>query len=417
MMKEINLYLLDISNEGNTSGVDRCLNTYLTGLKNYPFIRVVRIQLLRGKSVFLWKEEQRENYTSVVIPIPQQSDAIIGERYWFQKYNEYVFSLTKHLFENKSNCIIHIHTLNLIALASYIKTQVPCKIITHLHCIPWKDTYNNNRKKFNLLYSLSGEKGKLLDEKQFFTNNCEWESYTAPDKVICVTHSGKEFLKQIMHQSAAKISVVSNGINDLFNDGCNRKQKVSSVVFQCLFVGFLLEAKGVFYILEALRKVQAKGYTVMLNMAGNVNPQTRQRIEEKYNDLQINLLGRIPFEELQKLYQESDIGIIASLQEQCSYAAIEMAMFGLPIVTTAVDGLDEMFTDGVNALKVNTKFSKVFGLSVDTDMLSDKIITLIENDDLRRQLGANVRQLYKERFGLDKMMQQTIEVYKELVYE
>lgn len=45
-----------------------------------------------------------------------------------------------------------------------------------------------------------------------------------------------------------------------------------------------------------------------------------------------------------------------SLQEQHSYAAIEMAMFGMPMIITAVDGLDEMFVDEISCLKVNTLF-------------------------------------------------------------
>jgi glycosyltransferase involved in cell wall biosynthesis len=219
-----------------------------------------------------------------------------------------------------------------------------------------------------------------------------------------------------MEISGENITVIANGISDFGKENCLKKAKLPSDTFQCLFVGFLSESKGIFYILKALRKVYIQGYSVCLNIAGNYNAKIYKQITEEYCDLQVNLLGRISFEELQQYYQESDIGIIASLQEQCSYAAIEMAMFGLPIITTAVDGLDEMFTDGVNALKVNTLFSKVFGLRVDTDMLADKIITLIENDELRRQLGRNARKLYKERFNLERMMHQTVEIYKQLSF-
>jgi glycosyltransferase involved in cell wall biosynthesis len=76
-----------------------------------------------------------------------------------------------------------------------------------------------------------------------------------------------------------------------------------------------------------------------------------------------------------------------------------------------------MFTDGVNALKVNTLIFQSIRLRVDTDMLAEKIITLIENDKLRRQLGQNARKLYKERFNLERMMQQTVEVYEQLAFE
>lgn len=220
-----------------------------------------------------------------------------------------------------------------------------------------------------------------------------------------------------MEISKDRIEVISNGINDLEANFSNNKQKKASGVFQCLFVGVLSKSKGVFFILKALRQVQAQGYRVCLNMAGIYDPSVGRYIAKEYGDLQINLLGRISFEELQRYYRESNIGIIASLQEQCSYAAIEMAMFGLPIITTAVDGLNEMFTDEVNALKVNTVFSKVFGLSVDTDELAEKIITLIENEDLRMQLGVNARTLYREQFNLEGMMEKTIEIYKKMMYE
>jgi glycosyltransferase involved in cell wall biosynthesis len=416
-MDMINLYIMDISSESNTSGVNRYLSLFTDQLKESAFIHVFQIKFLINSSTLFYQEKERANYTEVIIPLPQQTQEIINERYWFQKYNEYVFSLTKHLFENKSTCIIHIHTLNLIALATYIQTQISCRIITHLHCIPWKALYNdNNKHKFNKLYALSYlEHQHSLNNRKFLSNNCEMESYTAPDTIVCVTDCGKEFLQKVMKISGENITVISNGINDFGNDTHFQKPKMPLDTFQCLFVGALTEGKGVFYILKALRQVQSKGYNVVLNMAGVCNAAIQKQIKEEYSDLQVNLLGRIPFEALQKHYQESDIGIIASLQEQCSYAAIEMAMFGLPIITTAVDGLDEMFTDGVNALKVNTKFSKVFGLSVDTDMLADKIIQLIENDELRRQLGVNARQQYKDRFSLDKMMRQTVEIYKQLV--
>jgi glycosyltransferase involved in cell wall biosynthesis len=288
--------------------------------------------------------------------------------------------------------------------------------VTHLHCIPWKNLYNKNKKKFNHLYTLFYlNESEVTNPAIFFTHNCEKESFSLPDKIIPVTNSGKYFLQKIMKIHNKNIVVISNGIADFGEDNC-KKVKHSSDTFHCIFVGLLSESKGLFYLLDALQQVQAKGYKVNLNVAGMCRPILREYLEYKYSRININLLGQISFEELQKYYKESDIGIIASLQEQCSYAAIEMAMFGLPIITTAVDGLDEMFTDGVNALKVNTLFSKVFGLRVDTDMMADKIITLIENDELRRQLGQNARKLYKERFNLEQMIQQTVGVYKQLVF-
>lgn len=210
-----------------------------------------------------------------------------------------------------------------------------------------------------------------------------------------------------------KIAVIPNGVND-FNRNGNKKGLSENDVFKLLYVGVLSGSKGLKYILEAMRKVQQKGYNVCLTVAGKVNPGHDIAIKKANSDLSLNILGRISFEALMEQYILNDIGIIASLQEQSSYVAIEMAMFGLPVITTAVDGLDEMFTGNMNALKINTPFSSVFGLSADTDMMADKIITLTTDKRLRMQLGRNVRELYEKEHSLQRMMRQTVSVYQKM---
>lgn len=209
--------------------------------------------------------------------------------------------------------------------------------------------------------------------------------------------------------------MIPNGINDLAFHLRKHNLKTKENVFNCLYVGVVSESKGIEYILKALYLVQQKGYKVSLTIAGGCAPIFRKKVKQDYSTLEVDVKGRIPFEELKKLYAQCDIGIIASLQEQASYVAIEMAMFGLPIVSTAVDGLDEIFTDEINALKVRTKFSPIFGLSVDVEMMAKQIVRLIEDENMREMLSQNVRQLYEQRFNLDLMIDRTVSVYKELV--
>ena len=416
----MNIYILNIGNATATSGVDRYLNVLLQEVKSYPEkIRIYKIELMRDSTLLFHEQKEKEGYTEILIPFPLDYYEIINERYWIRKYNQYVFQLISSIFDKNTLSVLHLHTLNLIDLALYIKSQVPCKIITHLHCIPWKDLFNTNKKKFNTLYSESYLHRKKRFEKDYFlTNNCEYDSYFEADKIIAVTRCAKKFLVQTMKVTPSKIAIISNGLYDnRDNSDYKRQSKISKNTFNCLYVGVLSESKGIFYILEALQIIYSKGYHVSFNIAGSYSSDMKKKISSNYPDLSINLLGRIPFKELKEQYLNNDLGVIASLQEQCSYAAIEMAMFGLPIVTTAVDGLDEMFTDNVNALKVNTQFSKIFGLKVDTDMLVEKIISLIEDESLRNKLSKNVRKLYEKKFTSKRMLEETITVYKELMYE
>ena len=48
----------------------------------------------------------------------------------------------------------------------------------------------------------------------------------------------------------------------------------------------------------------------------------------------ITFTGKLNKEDLYKLYQIADIGVLPSFHEQCSYVAIEMMMYGIPLVAS-----------------------------------------------------------------------------------
>lgn len=417
MKHVINLFLMDISHAANTSGVDRHISTLIGGLQNFNHICVHWIHFTDEASLLFPVEEVTAHYIKISIPLPQYYNTIIAERFWIRRYNEQVFRLTRHLFERKSNCIIHLHTLNLIDLAVYMREREQCKVITHLHCIPWKALYNKDKKRFNKLYELTytntGQTEKATPE-MYVTNNCELLSYSEPDALICVTNCAADFLKKHIQNCTDNIAVIPNGIGDSYCFMSARKEKMPHDNFHCLYVGVLSESKGIGFILKTLRIVQRHGFKVTLSIAGTCPSGFRQKLMKYNSDLTLDIKGQIPFDDLKNLYSECDIGIISSVQEQASYVAIEMAMFGLPIITTAVDGLDEMFTDEVNALKVETTFSPILGLSVDIEKMALQLMRLICDSNLRKMLGRNARSLYEQNLRLDLMINKIVKVYEEL---
>lgn len=412
-MDNINLFLMDMSEDKMTSGVDRYLSVLMNGLKKYPSISVYRIHLLHSSSLLFYTEEQTAYGWEITLPLPQKTGEIIKEYFWTEKYNGIVYHLIKHLFNNKTHNLIHIHTLNLIDLALYIKKEFTCKIITHLHCIPWKECYNFNMKKFNTLYELVYVEKNQERFSELLTSESEIRSYTDSDQILCVTDCARTFLYALPDKNISPIEIIPNGMND-YQD-TKTVEKNSDKIIELIYVGILTESKGLFYILDAMRMVQQRGYKLTLNIAGKAQKKQLQRITDEYSDLKLNILGCIPFDKLKEYYQQSDIGVIASLQEQASYVAIEMSMFGLPIITTAVDGLDETFENEVNALKVDAIFSSIKGLKVDVPMLANRIIELIENKDKRFNLGRNARSLYENKLSLNMMMERTVSVYNKLI--
>lgn len=413
-MKIINLFLADINVFGNTSGVDRYMSVLTENLKLHPFINVCRIHFRYDSHMFLWYESEDKGYKEIFIPMPQTPDEMITEKYWTERYNVQAYHILAPFFQDKENIILHLHTLNLMNFALLVKARHKgCKIITHLHCIPWKSFLNSDIRRFNKLYKQFYIDKDIPSHKDLVSNHCEALSYSEADHIVCVTHCAKFFLQDAFQVPAKKISVIYNGINDLASfPTCKVK---SPNRFRFLYVGAVIPSKGLDYILKALRRLSEERYKVSLTVAGKGQKNYVEHLKAQNKDLEVAFMGQVSFEELKEYYQTCDAGIIASMQEQCSYVAIEMAMFGLPIITTEVDGLGEMFENGVNALKVPVKYSKVYGLSVDVDYMTKKMKEVIENVKLRKKLKVNVRKLFIEKFGVDNMMKDMLAIYDKLI--
>ncbi|MEY8685303.1 glycosyltransferase family 4 protein [Bacteroides sp. AN502(2024)] len=413
-MEKINLFLMDMSEDGTTTGVTRYMETLLRGLSACPDIEVCWIRLVHSRSKLIHRLGRVGNHLEYIIPLPLSMDPIINESYWNQKYNSVVFHIIGHLFEGKSNIILHTHTLNLIDLALYIRSKVDCKIITHLHCIPWKGIYNRNLRHFNHLYEMAYLHPTLETDRKLILSDWEYRSYTKADRLICVTRCGADFIRKGVTGALPPMDIIPNGMDDFYEKRTVGRKK--DKLIRLVYAGALSPSKGLQFILEALRGMKQRGYdNIQLQIAGGGHPRFVSSLASQYRDLDIRFLGLLPFDKLKEVYRNSDIGVIASLQEQASYVALEMAMFGLAVVTTAVDGLDEMFTDGVTALKVGVTFSVEGGLKVDVKMLEDKLIELIDNKKKRQRLRNNARQMYLKKLTLEQMTERTVSIYRQLL--
>lgn len=411
-MGEYSVYLLDMTQAGSTNGVDRHLSCLLSGLSGVlPPERLFHIRFVLGGRAVLRRTERLAGYTQITIPLPERFGTVAHEVYWSRKYNEAVCELIEPCLRGALHPIVHLHTLNLIDLALEIRRRLPVRIVAHLHCLPWKYFYNTHPDLFNRLYAryyLMGEAGE-----GFYTNAAEKRAYTQSDRVVACTACGRDFVRRMAGVDGERTTLVSNATTDRAS-GAVRPELDRHRRARLLFVGSVVEGKGIFFILEALRRVVAEGYGVELFVAGAGPEENFERIRSDFSTVPVHRLGVIGFDELRGYYETCDIGVIGSVQEQNSYVAIEMAMFGLPVVTTAADGLDEMFTDRVDALKVPVVFDRLRGLRVDVARMRDSLVELLTCPELRRELGAGARRLYERKYTLPRMTDEVVRLYESI---
>lgn len=339
------------------------------------------------------------------IPFFSKTKLLVRQEYWQVKYFKIVTRMILPYLKGKSPIVWHVQELFIVPFADVLKCMLGGKVVTHLHIIPWKFSLEPNRKLFNKMYA-----GYLVHDYTLVKRDrLEKTAYDLSDRIICVSACAKRHVENVYGVDPAKVSVVYNGLRSesrpIRTDYAIRGKPA------ILFVGRVSREKGVLDLLKALRKVHDRGVAFRLDLVGDCSFPVRKEIEERYGDLDINLRGRLKFEELCRLYAECSVGVIPSLHEQCSYVAIEMAMFGVPLVVSDVDALSEMFRHGENALQVPLRFDRDFGLDLDENELAAGLLSLLTDESLRKKLGAGNRINFERNFTLDKMVKETIHLY------
>lgn len=384
------------------TGVNRYISIWAKNLAQFVE-KVVCLQFEYNERLMFIHEEEKDGVCYITVPMPLNVLRMVGNRSIFQKYLEIIYPQIAPLFKGRT--LLHLHSINLIELGLKVRSLNNCQILLHLHCIPWRGLYNNDLERFCKLNQVE-KRAKHLDPKDFTTIVNEEDAYLKSDFIACVTLTGQHFLQKLGVKKE-NTAVVYNGLKDRCEDFI-RDYHLPHLP-KILFVGSTHQSKGLAFALSALERVKRKGYEFEVLVAGNTNKQ--KDYHQKFPNLSLNFLGNLPYEELCVHYEEANISVIASLQEQCSYAAIEMMMHGLPIVSTAVDGLGEMFTHNENALTVSLIDD---GTQVNVEQMSIHFIRLLNDYALRERLGKGARVRYIQQFRLEQMQEQTLAIYKDL---
>jgi glycosyltransferase involved in cell wall biosynthesis len=98
--------------------------------------------------------------------------------------------------------------------------------------------------------------------------------------------------------------------------------------------------------------------------------------------------------EIPRILSKCDIYVQPSLWEGLCITVVEAMATGLPIVATKVGGIPESVIDGYNGFLVPSR---------NPEALADRILKLVENPDIRAQMGERSRKIAEEKYSLDKM--------------
>jgi len=172
----------------------------------------------------------------------------------------------------------------------------------------------------------------------------------------------------------------------------------------CIGVGRLARAKNFMMLIEAFAELGRIAPTARLCIVGEGSrrPNLEQRIEELGLHGRVSLLGlRL---DVEALLASSDVFVSASDYEGLPLATLEAMQAGLPVVATRVGDVPHVVTPETGRLVEKG----------DREGLVRELAALVEDEDLRRELGDAGRRRAEANFGTARWAERHLEIYRSL---
>lgn len=183
--------------------------------------------------------------------------------------------------------------------------------------------------------------------------------------------------------SPERVAVVPYGIDTSvflpkrFNSGTGRPLRI-------IFVGSLVQRKGLSYLLEAARRLADENVEFVLAGRGAID----RVLLEKYSDVPFRLIWNAPREKIVYELQQADLFVFPSLVESFAHVILEAMAVGLPVITTTNTAGPDLIEQG------KTGF---VGPIRDIGFLQQKIIWFIRNRGAVTEMGQACQLAASER--------------------
>jgi glycosyltransferase involved in cell wall biosynthesis len=173
-----------------------------------------------------------------------------------------------------------------------------------------------------------------------------------------------------------------------------------------LFAASVSQRKGIFDLIEAFPQILAAVPGARLTIAGTGDDfeQVRQRVERLGCQKEITFLGRIPREELAKLYRQHDLYCLPSYGEPFATTLLEAMASGMPVVSTNTGGTPFLITEGGGRL---VDPGDVVGLA-------RAISSILSSRQLQLSMGCENRRLALEKYAWSKVIDRLEGIYFEV---
>jgi glycosyltransferase involved in cell wall biosynthesis len=232
------------------------------------------------------------------------------------------------------------------------------------------------------------------------------------DRIVCVSEAVRDVLLRD-GLDAARLRVVRSAVDPERVRGARRVDVRARLGLPpgcpvVLAVGALVGHKGHRHLVDAVPSLVARVPEVRVVVAGEgpLRPELEARAAALGVSSAFVLAGQV--DDLPGWFHDVDVLAMPSTDEGLGTSVLDGMCVGLPVVASRAGGIPEMVRDGTEGLLVPAG---------DAEVLADALARVLGDADLRRRLGEAARRRVDDAFLVDRMVEETLAVYRECLAE
>lgn len=213
------------------------------------------------------------------------------------------------------------------------------------------------------------------------------------ERLTVVSQAMRSFAQTLVPRS--DIDVIPMGVD--LAGRFTAAPEVTRATNEILFVGRLVEKKGIRYLVEAMPRVLAVHPSMKLSIAGEgPDKQGLQQLVQRLGlTAAVNVMGAVDQEALREKYRRATVFVAPSVvaqggdQEGLGLVFVEALGCACPVIASDLPAISDVIRDGETGLICRQN---------DSVDLADKILFLLERPELQHSLGENGRRYVVDRF-------------------
>jgi len=233
------------------------------------------------------------------------------------------------------------------------------------------------------------------------------------NKIITVSYQLCNDVKRQYNISEEKLITIPNGIDinkfkPINVDDLREKLKLDLNEKIILSLGKIVKQKGYHLLLKILPDI-LRNYNVKLVIVGTGSylPDLKKMAVKLGIKDRVIFTGKVSDNDLPKYYNLADIFAFPTLRiEGLPLVVMEAMACKVPVVASRIGGIPTVIENEKDGLLIRPN---------DLEDLKDKILMLLEDEKFAKRIGKNARNKIIKKFSLDKMVDDTIKVYEEVM--